>query len=271
MRYSPFFVLILSLLTIGCSLPEKKLSQLSLVPNYSETSDSLFIDFQNTVACPLRVSFTFQKDKQKLAQAVTLEGFGKGKMNFRKKDILLKDVIEHGKFTLKIGDPRSTIVDSSARYIYPFPKGKSYTVIQGYNGSFSHQNNYSRYAIDLNLADGDTVCAARKGVVVGVIEGYDVGGNWEKYRPYANFITVYHQDGTMAQYVHLKLNGALVELGDSVAVGTPIALAGSTGYTSSPHLHFNVIVPTADHAKSIPIKFLQIDGNAITQGYTLFH
>ena len=57
----------------------------------------------------------------------------------------------------------------------------------------------------------------------------------------ANLINVKHDDGTEAQYVHLTLNGALKNEGDSVIQGEIIALSGNTGYTTGPHLHFQVI------------------------------
>jgi len=42
-------------------------------------------------------------------------------------------------------------------------------------------------------------------------------------------------------YGHLKQFGGLVELGQYVKIGDPIALSGKTGQTSEEHLHFNVL------------------------------
>lgn len=269
MRIREFVFLGVVVLMAACSLPERKLSQFSLEPNYSETADSITMRLQNSLACPLRLAYYYAEadvDQQTVLQADSV-----WEVTFAKNGVSLKEVIEGNKFRATLGDPSSTKIDSSYQYLFPFPKGKTYKVIQAYNGSFSHNNNYSRFALDLDLAIGDTVCAARDGVVVGVIEGYDVGGSMKRYRPYANYISVYHNDGTLAQYVHLKHEGAFVEVGDTVTTQMPIGLSGNTGHTSTPHLHFNVLAPSTDSFRSIPIKFLRIDGKAVKEGFTLSH
>ena len=142
----------------------------------------------------------------------------------------------------------------------PFLKGKSYKIVQGYNGVYSHNTDYSRYAIDFGLKDNDTICAADDGYVVGVIKDYKIGGTDKRLEQFANYITLYHpQSGLYTQYVHLKYNGSLVKVGDIVLQGQAIGLAGMTGYTSIAHLHFNVLVPypPKDGFKSIPIEFFE--------------
>jgi murein DD-endopeptidase MepM/ murein hydrolase activator NlpD len=140
----------------------------------------------------------------------------------------------------------------------PFPKNRKYTVIQGYNGSFSHSEEYSKFALDFDLTEGDTICSASDGFVVGVVEGYKYGGNSEKWRDYANFITVFHPEmNIFTQYVHLMHKGSLVEVGDQVRSGQPIGLSGKTGFTTTPHLHFNVLVSGERKLKSIPYEFVE--------------
>jgi murein DD-endopeptidase MepM/ murein hydrolase activator NlpD len=51
---------------------------------------------------------------------------------------------------------------------------------------------------------------------------------------------IYHEDGTFAEYVHLKKDGAQVSVGDMVSAGDFIAYSGNTGWSSGPHLHFMV-------------------------------
>ncbi|WP_187270930.1 M23 family metallopeptidase [Neolewinella aurantiaca] len=142
--------------------------------------------------------------------------------------------------------------------------------MQSYHGSFSHNNDGARYAIDFALSVGDTVCAAADGYVVGVIEGYEKGGNDSKWMDYANFINLYHPTKNVyTQYVHLKKNGSLVEVGDRVAAGQAIGISGATGWTSKPHLHFNVVRWIEGKRVSVPATFRQktlISGSDFKRG-----
>jgi murein DD-endopeptidase MepM/ murein hydrolase activator NlpD len=124
-------------------------------------------------------------------------------------------------------------------YVYdlPYPKGKSYWMIQGYFSKFTHKE---RAALDFKMPVGSVVCAARDGVVVRLKEDGNQGGAEKSARAYANFVVIQHADNSRSGYWHLKHNGVLVQLGDSVKKGQPIALSGNTGYTYLPHLHFIV-------------------------------
>lgn len=76
----------------------------------------------------------------------------------------------------------------------PFSKRGAYKVIQGYNGTLSHNNDYSRFAIDFYLEINDTACAADDGYVVGVIKEYKYSGSSTEWKnnDRSNFITIYH-------------------------------------------------------------------------------
>lgn len=154
---------------------------------------------------------------------------------------------------------------------WPFPKGKKYKIIQAYNGSFSHNNKMSRYAIDFSLAVGDTICAAQDGLVVSVLQENTIGGNHPKYRDFGNYITIYHPDGYLTQYAHIKPNGSLVKTGDQVSKGQAIGLSGVTGYTSGPHLHFNVVKPIIGDAISTPSVFEKMEGKDLKKGMWVEH
>ena len=127
--------------------------------------------------------------------------------------------------------------DSSYVYALPYEEGKSYRLVQGYFGPFSHKE---RAALDFKMKRGTKITAARGGTVVRVKEDGDRGGWNRKYRPYGNNIVIQHEDGSRAGYWHLQLNGALVNVGDTVKKGQVIALSGKTGYSAMPHLHFMV-------------------------------
>lgn len=127
--------------------------------------------------------------------------------------------------------------DTSYVYVLPYAAGKKYRVIQGYFSRFTHKE---RAALDFNMKKGDTITAAREGVVVRVKEDGTKGGLNKKYRSQGNNIVIQHADGSRAGYWHIQHNGALVNMGDTVRKGQPIALSGKTGYAFVPHLHFLV-------------------------------
>ncbi len=58
--------------------------------------------------------------------------------------------------------------------------------------------------------------------------------------PPANRVEILHADGQVTRYLHLKKWSILVEQGDYVTCGQLLALVGSSGHSSTPHLHFAV-------------------------------
>jgi murein DD-endopeptidase MepM/ murein hydrolase activator NlpD len=65
-----------------------------------------------------------------------------------------------------------------------------------------------------------------------------------------NAVYVMHADGSVAWYGHMKA-GSLTpkNIGESVAVGEYLGLVGSSGYSTGPHLHFEV---QADNSATLP-------------------
>ncbi len=151
----------------------------------------------------------------------------------------------------------STTTDTSFIYTLPYPSGKSYLMIQGYNSRFSHKG---RINLDFKMKRGASITAARDGVVVVVEESFTKGGTNKKYLRKANQVIVLHADGTQAMYAHLAHNGALVNKGDTVLAGQVIAKSGSTGYSALSHLHFHVWQTTSTGRKQIPTRFLTRKG-----------
>ncbi len=138
-------------------------------------------------------------------------------------------------------------------YVLPYPVGTSYRISQANCTNYSHSG-LLRYAFDFEMPIGTSVAAARPGVVVYVIEGFSDGDD-EWY--HSNLVRIDHGDGSYALYAHLTQNGALVEVGDSVAAGEIIALSGNTGYTLGlAHLHFQV-APCSfyENCGTLPVTF----------------
>lgn len=84
--------------------------------------------------------------------------------------------------------------------------------------------------MDIGAAAGTDVLASRSGTVV--------TAKWNN--GYGYYITINHGDGVATLYAHnSKL---LVKAGDKVEKGQVIAKVGSTGNSTGPHIHFEVIV-----------------------------
>jgi len=86
--------------------------------------------------------------------------------------------------------------------------------------------------IDIGAPTGTPVVAAAPGVVE--FSGWNSGG-------YGNMVEIRHADGSMTRYAHHSRN--LVRAGQQVDQGQQIAEVGSTGYSTGPHLHFEVHLP----------------------------
>lgn len=118
---------------------------------------------------------------------------------------------------------------------------------QGYNGTFSHQNENS---LDFIMPEGTEVLAAREGLVIDIVQSNNRCCLTRDCAPLGNYVTTLHSDGTIAQYYHLQQNGVQVKIGDKVNKSQPIAYSGNTGWSSGPHLHFNVYISSATGDKN---------------------
>ncbi len=130
--------------------------------------------------------------------------------------------------------------DDSYVYELPYGDGEGFQVTQGYNGDFSHFDDFA-YSLDFDMPEGTPLYAARDGWVVEVIEQYSEFGTTDDFRTMTNLVTILHEDGTASQYAHQRQGGVTVEVGDYVEVVDLISYSGVVGYTDDfPHLHFQV-------------------------------
>lgn len=89
--------------------------------------------------------------------------------------------------------------------------------------------------IDLRAASGTRVYAAAAGTVV------HVGWDPEDHSKSGNQITIDHGHGYLTRYSHLKKQAWKVRKGQKVKSGQFLALSGSTGRSTGPHLHYGVM------------------------------
>ncbi|NJL00873.1 MAG: peptidoglycan DD-metalloendopeptidase family protein [Spirulinaceae cyanobacterium SM2_1_0] len=83
--------------------------------------------------------------------------------------------------------------------------------------------------IDIAAPTGTPIFAAATGEVISA--GWNNGG-------YGNLVDIRHPDGSMTRYAHNSR--VLVRKGQRVDQGEQIALMGSTGFSTGPHLHFEI-------------------------------
>lgn len=183
-----------------------------------------------------------------------------------------KDINDIIRIFFRIGQPGKHNHNDKYRYRYPFASGSSSQIVQGYHGTFSHQLIHSRYAIDFKMDIGDTIYAAREGLVAWSVEHNTEGGNDRSLTDKANEIIIAHNDGSFSVYDHLDHQGSLVEIGDFVERGQAIGICGMTGFTTTPHLHFVVrVIDENAESISIPVLFEKKPGKRLKEGKNYRH
>ena len=151
-----------------------------------------------------------------------------------------------------------------SKYNLPFKVGLTFEASQGFNGDFTHHGDYS-FSVDLKVPEGTEVYPARPGIVVEVEDAYRDGGIEGRFKNKDNYVFIVHRDSTVARYLHLRHKGVTVKVGQKVGRKTLIGFSGNTGYSSEPHLHFDVSSPVSGfRGKSLEFYFTDNSGNKFT-------
>ncbi|MGA9747984.1 MAG: M23 family metallopeptidase, partial [Nocardioides sp.] len=109
---------------------------------------------------------------------------------------------------------------------------------------------------------GWTVSAPLDGRVVKVTDGYadnPPGTNSDQ----ANHLVIDIGDGRYVSMAHLQQNSVIVDVGDLVQQGQPIAAVGNNGHSNEPHLHLQVqdTAASTDAHRTYPMVFHNVEIN----------
>jgi len=115
-------------------------------------------------------------------------------------------------------------------YLWPTPG--YYTITSPYGRRYHPiLKKYSTHTgVDIGAPSGAKVLAANAGTVI--IAGWNTA--------YGNYIVINHGGGQTTLYGHMSK--LLVKKGDTVKRGDNIGLVGSTGWSTGPHLHFEISI-----------------------------
>ena len=158
-------------------------------------------------------------------------------------------------FKARFGDPR--LSPEPYAYALPYPSGLTFSVLQGFHGKFSHRGS-NEFAVDFDCPVATPVLATRPGIVVVSNAAAAGSGTTTDFLDYkrTNFVIVQHDDGTLGEYMHLAPSSVHVRPGERVERLQELALSGNTGFSSTPHLHFQVMTAADDGiaARSFPFE-----------------
>lgn len=129
-------------------------------------------------------------------------------------------------------EPVATVVHKGSKN--PYYDGVTFLsrpVEGGYISSYYGEDRVNSYHKGLDIAEnqGEDIISSFDGKVI--FAGYDNGG-------YGNLIIVQHSDDMKTYYAHLS--EIYVSQNQEVKKGEKIGAVGSTGYSTGPHLHFEL-------------------------------
>jgi len=169
-----------------------------------------------------------------------------------------KDITGRGKrllFTLLPIDPNQTTnfkysytyirgcmkpnINPEFVYLLPIGTGKSTKANQlelVHIGKNPEPKDY--YALSFKVNAGDTIYAARRGIVYLVKDTANLTGEGYTYSSKDNYIEIFHEDCSFGHYE--VFDKSLVKEGQQVEAGDPMAIAGGEKYVSGAHVRFYV-------------------------------
>jgi murein DD-endopeptidase MepM/ murein hydrolase activator NlpD len=143
---------------------------------------------------------------------------------------ITKDMEEKIKTLRTLNDQMNELVEKQ-NYIPSFrPCNGTISSYFGYRSNpFDNSMTKFHAGIDVAAAYGEEIHAAASGTVVEAVYSSS----------YGNYVLISHGNGIQTRYAHSSK--LLVSAGNTVKKGQVIALVGSTGDSTGPHLHFEIL------------------------------
>lgn len=196
-------ICVAALLTVGCGI-------CTFAQNPHAAAHRKLIAKQTTPAQQVNLKknsefIDFTRDEEEPEIDIYTEGWNSKRVNpFNEKSV-----------------PNSATIDLRG---FAFPcKSNRMTSPYGYRARFKRMHK----GVDIGIKMNDTIYAAFDGKVR--LTNFEAKG-------YGNYVILRHPNGLETVYGHL--NKFLVRPDQTVRAGQPIALGGSTGRSTGPHLHF---------------------------------
>ena len=119
--------------------------------------------------------------------------------------------------------------------IYPIKNAKEIEISSGF-GQRMHpikKKMMQHNGVDIKASKGTPVCATANGLVRKIMDNHQEGKGYGKY------IIIDHANGYSTMYT--QLSKIEVKAGQEVKQGDVIGLVGSSGISTGPHLHYEVM------------------------------
>ena len=118
---------------------------------------------------------------------------------------------------------------SSGGFAFPLAYSTGVTCAYGPRVHPINGNKSFHYGVDLAAGMNTEIYATKSGTVTGATSGEANG----------YYVTINHGDGYSSIYAHMT--NYVVSVGDSVKQGQLIGYVGTTGWSTGPHLHFEIL------------------------------
>ena len=139
-----------------------------------------------------------------------------------------------------------TVASIAKNFLFNLKVGGFLAILQGAEQVFARDFLlYDKRTAKANLNRGymdlrEDICDDLEGMTIrSIADGVVVGAEKMKGK-YGNVVMIQHSKHLYSCYAHLATKGILVSQGDKVKRGQTIGLAGNTGNSSAPHLHFEL-------------------------------